>query len=96
MQAGALAKSRPIVVAPLDARTRQLPELSQAVRRPFLRLQAIEQLAKTRRFERRCYAFSDACVVVSRRDRDTLQLVIKLLREADFGIDMQFINYRTN
>ena len=35
-------------------------------------------------------------VRVSGRDRDTLQAAIKLLREADFGIDMQFVNYRTN
>ena len=35
-------------------------------------------------------------VRVAGRDRDTLQNVIKLLRETDFGIDMQFINYRTN
>ena len=35
-------------------------------------------------------------VRVSGRDRDTLQSAIKLLRESDFGIDMQFINYRTN
>ncbi len=35
-------------------------------------------------------------VRVSGRDRDTLQQVIKLLRETDFGIDMQFTNYRTN
>ncbi len=35
-------------------------------------------------------------VRVSGRDRDVLQAVIKLLRESDFGIDMQFINYRTN
>ena len=35
-------------------------------------------------------------VRVSSRDRDTLQSVIKLLRESDFGIDMQFTNYRTN
>ena len=35
-------------------------------------------------------------VRVSGRDRDTLQSVIKLLRESDFGIDMQFPNYRTN
>ncbi|HUK15580.1 MAG TPA: YajQ family cyclic di-GMP-binding protein [Bryobacteraceae bacterium] len=35
-------------------------------------------------------------VRVAGRDRDVLQSVIKLLREADFGIDMQFINYRTN
>ena len=35
-------------------------------------------------------------VRVSGKDRDTLQSVIKLLRDADFGIDMQFTNYRTN
>ena len=35
-------------------------------------------------------------VRVAGRDRDTLQQVIKLLRETDFGIDTQFINYRTN
>ena len=35
-------------------------------------------------------------VRVAGRDRDVLQSVIKLLRESDFGIDMQFTNYRTN
>jgi uncharacterized protein YajQ (UPF0234 family) len=35
-------------------------------------------------------------VRVAGKDRDTLQSVIKLLRDADFGIDMQFVNYRTN
>jgi uncharacterized protein YajQ (UPF0234 family) len=35
-------------------------------------------------------------VRVSARDRDSLQEVIALLRAADFGIDMQFTNYRTN
>jgi len=35
-------------------------------------------------------------VRVSGKDRDTLQSVIALLRGADFGIDMQFTNYRTN
>ena len=34
-------------------------------------------------------------VRVSGRDRDTLQQVIALLRNEDFGIDMQFTNYRT-
>jgi len=34
-------------------------------------------------------------VRVSGRDRDTLQSVIKLLRDNDFGIDVQFTNYRT-
>ena len=34
-------------------------------------------------------------VRVASRDRDTLQKVIALLREKDFGIDVQFTNYRT-
>ena len=34
-------------------------------------------------------------VRVSGRDRDTLQAVMKLLTGSDFGIDMQFTNYRT-
>jgi hypothetical protein len=33
-------------------------------------------------------------VRVSGRDRDTLQEIITLLRQTDFGIDMQFTNYR--
>jgi cyclic-di-GMP-binding protein len=35
-------------------------------------------------------------VRVSGRDRDSLQEVIALLKGQDFGIDMQFTNYRTN
>jgi uncharacterized protein YajQ (UPF0234 family) len=35
-------------------------------------------------------------VRISGKDRDTLQEVIQLLRQHDFGIDMQFTNYRTN
>jgi cyclic-di-GMP-binding protein len=35
-------------------------------------------------------------VRVSSKDRDTLQEVIALLRGKDFGIDVQFTNYRTN
>ena len=35
-------------------------------------------------------------VRVSGKDRDTLQEVIALLKGKDFGIDMQFTNYRTN
>ena len=34
-------------------------------------------------------------VRVSGRDRDILQSAIKLLRDNDFGIDVQFTNYRT-
>jgi uncharacterized protein YajQ (UPF0234 family) len=35
-------------------------------------------------------------VRVSGKDRDTLQEVIAMLRAKDFGIDMQFTNYRSN
>ena len=35
-------------------------------------------------------------VRVSGKDRDTLQDIIALLRGHDFGIDMQFTNYRSN
>lgn len=35
-------------------------------------------------------------VRVSSKDRDTLQEIIALLRKSDFGIDMQFTNYRSN
>jgi uncharacterized protein YajQ (UPF0234 family) len=35
-------------------------------------------------------------VRVSGKDRDTLQDVIQLLRQTDFGIDMQFTNYRSS
>jgi uncharacterized protein YajQ (UPF0234 family) len=35
-------------------------------------------------------------VRVSGKDRDSLQEVIALLKQRDFGIDMQFTNYRSN
>jgi len=35
-------------------------------------------------------------VRVSSKDRDTLQEVMAMLRQHDFGIDLQFTNYRTN
>ena len=35
-------------------------------------------------------------VRVSGKDRDSLQEIIALLKQQDFGIDMQFTNYRTN
>jgi len=35
-------------------------------------------------------------VRIAGKDRDTLQEVMQLLRSTDFGIDMQYVNYRTN
>jgi len=41
-------------------------------------------------------AIQGEIVRVSGRDRDTLQQAIALLKGNDFGIDMQFTNYRSN
>lgn len=41
-------------------------------------------------------AINDDFVRVSGKDRDTLQEVIARLKEHDFGIDMQFTNYRSS
>ena len=35
-------------------------------------------------------------VRVSGKDRDTLQAIIAAVRQKDFGIDLQFINFRSN
>ena len=35
-------------------------------------------------------------VRVSGKDRDTLQQIIAMIKQSDFGIDMQFTNYRSN
>jgi uncharacterized protein YajQ (UPF0234 family) len=35
-------------------------------------------------------------VRISGKDRDTLQQAIALLKQGDFGLDMQFTNYRSN
>jgi uncharacterized protein YajQ (UPF0234 family) len=41
-------------------------------------------------------AIQSDTVRVSGKDRDTLQEIIALLKGHDFGIDMQFTNYRSN
>lgn len=41
-------------------------------------------------------AINGDLVRVSGKDRDTLQQAIAFLRGKDFGIDLQFINFRTN
>ena len=40
-------------------------------------------------------AIQQDMIRVSGKDRDTLQDVIALLKEQDYGIDMQFTNYRS-
>ncbi len=41
-------------------------------------------------------AINGELVRVSSKDRDTLQQAITLLRNKDFGMDLQFTNYRSN
>ena len=41
-------------------------------------------------------AINGDLVRVSGKDRDTLQQAIAVLRGKDFGLDLQFINFRTN
>ena len=41
-------------------------------------------------------AINGELIRVSAKDRDVLQEVMALLRSQDFGIDMQFTNYRSN
>jgi uncharacterized protein YajQ (UPF0234 family) len=41
-------------------------------------------------------AINGDLVRVSGKDRDTLQQVLAVLRGSDFGIDLQYINFRTN
>jgi uncharacterized protein YajQ (UPF0234 family) len=35
-------------------------------------------------------------VRISSKDRDTLQELIAMVKQQDFGIDLQFTNYRSN
>jgi uncharacterized protein YajQ (UPF0234 family) len=35
-------------------------------------------------------------VRISSKDRDTLQEIITMMKQQDFGIDLQFTNYRSN
>ncbi|MBI3696846.1 MAG: YajQ family cyclic di-GMP-binding protein [Acidobacteria bacterium] len=71
----------------------QLITLQQGI--PIEKAREIVKLIKNSKLRVQASIQGDV-VRVSGRDRDTLQQVIKLVRETDFGIDMQFTNYRTN
>ena len=71
----------------------QLITLQQGI--PIEKAREIVKVIKNSKLKVQASIQADV-VRVSGRDRDTLQQIIKLLRENDFGIDMQFTNYRTN
>jgi cyclic-di-GMP-binding protein len=77
----------------LGATAKQKITMQQGI--PIEKAKAIVQLIKNSK--KRVQASIQADVVrVSGKDRDSLQEIIALLKQQDFGIDMQFTNYRTN
>jgi|SRR5271165_58815 uncharacterized protein YajQ (UPF0234 family) len=77
----------------LGATAKQKITLQQGI--PIEKAKAIVLLIKNSK--KKVQASIQADVVrVSGKDRDSLQDVIALLKQQDFGIDMQFTNYRTN
>jgi uncharacterized protein YajQ (UPF0234 family) len=62
---------------------------------PIEKAREIVKLIKNSKLKVQAAIQSDT-VRVSGKDRDTLQSVIQLVKGTDFGIDIQFINYRTN
>jgi cyclic-di-GMP-binding protein len=77
----------------LGATAKQKITLQQGI--PMEKAKAIVQLIKNSKKKVQASIQGDL-VRVSGKDRDSLQEIIAMLRQQDFGIDMQFTNYRTN
>lgn len=75
------------------SRARQKVSMQQGI--PTEKAREIVKLVKDSKKKVQASIQGDS-VRVSGKDRDTLQDVITLLRGHDFGIDMQFTNYRSN
>ena len=72
---------------------RQRVKLQQGI--PIEKAREIVKLIKDTKLKVQASIQGDT-VRVSGKDRDTLQQVIATLKGKDFGIDMQFTNYRSN
>lgn len=81
------------IEAALGGTVRQKITLQQGI--PTEKAKAIVKLIKDRKFKVQASIQGDT-VRVSGKDRDTLQEVIALLRKEDFGLELQYTNYRTN
>ena len=81
------------VESALGATAKQKITLQQGI--PIEKAKAIVQLIKNSKKKAQASIQGDL-VRVSGKDRDTLQEIIAMLRQQDFGIDMQFTNYRSN
>ena len=77
----------------LGGRAKQRITMQQGI--PIEKAREIVKLIKNSKKKAHASIQGDL-VRVSARDRDTLQEIIALLKQQDFGIDMQFTNYRTN
>jgi uncharacterized protein YajQ (UPF0234 family) len=62
---------------------------------PMEKAKAIVQLVKNSKVKAQASIQADV-VRISSKDRDTLQQVIATVKKQDFGIDLQFTNYRSN
>jgi uncharacterized protein YajQ (UPF0234 family) len=72
---------------------RQKIKLQQGI--PQEKAKEIVRLLKDSKVKAQASIQGDS-VRISGKDRDTLQEVIAMIKKHDFGIDMQFTNYRTN
>ena len=81
-------------IEPAAASTvRQKVSLQQGI--PLEKAREIVKLVKNSKLKVQASIQGDF-VRISGKDRDTLQQVIAMIKRSDFGIDMQFTNYRTN
>jgi cyclic-di-GMP-binding protein len=81
------------VEAAAGSRSRQKITMQQGI--PTEKAKEIVKLIKDSKKKVQASIQADT-VRVSGKDRDTLQEIIALLKGHDFGIDMQFTNYRSN
>jgi uncharacterized protein YajQ (UPF0234 family) len=82
-----------VIESALGGTAKQKITLQQGI--PMEKAKEIVQLIKGSKNKVQASIQGDL-IRVSGKDRDTLQAVIALLKQKDFGIDMQFTNYRTN
>lgn len=81
------------VEAAASSSVRQKISLQQGI--PMEKAREIVRMVKDAKIKVQASIQGDT-VRVSGKDRDTLQQVIAMLKKHDFGIDMQFTNYRSN
>jgi len=72
---------------------RQKVSLQQGI--PIEKAREVVKLVKNSKLKVQASIQGDF-VRISGKDRDTLQQVIAIIKQSDFGIDMQFTNYRSN